>query len=81
MVITKKQWNLLSEIDQKTRRCQKNNLLQFLTFSVLAVVGAGRGPLVDRALQAAKAAGRQIEVFAVEKNPHAFIGYATRHFK
>jgi hypothetical protein len=42
---------------------------------VLAVVGAGRGPLVDRALQAAKNSGRQIEVFAVEKNPHAFIGY------
>jgi type II protein arginine methyltransferase len=44
---------------------------------VLAVVGAGRGPLVDRALQAAKTSNRQIEVFAVEKNPHAFIGYES----
>ena len=42
----------------------------------MAVVGAGRGPLVDRALRAAKNAGRQIEISAVEKNPHAFIGYA-----
>jgi protein arginine N-methyltransferase 5 len=43
--------------------------------SVVAVVGAGRGPLVDRALKAAQSAGRQIEMLAVEKNPHAFIGY------
>jgi type II protein arginine methyltransferase len=43
---------------------------------VVAVVGAGRGPLVDRALRAAESAGRQIDLFAVEKNPHAFIGYA-----
>jgi len=41
---------------------------------VVAVVGAGRGPLVDRALKAAKQANRQIEMMAVEKNPHAFIG-------
>jgi len=39
------------------------------------VVGAGRGPLVDRALKAAQTAGRQIEMSAVEKNPHAFIGW------
>jgi protein arginine N-methyltransferase 5 len=39
------------------------------------VVGAGRGPLVDRALKAAQTAGRQIEISAVEKNPHAFIGW------
>ena len=46
-----------------------------LTFvSVVAVVGAGRGPLVDRALKAAQAAGRQVEMLAVEKNPHAYIG-------
>jgi hypothetical protein len=31
--------------------------------------------LVDRVLKAAESAGRQIELFAVEKNPHAFIGY------
>jgi protein arginine N-methyltransferase 5 len=45
-----------------------------LTCSVVAVVGAGRGPLVDRALKAAHTAGRQVEMYAVEKNPHAFIG-------
>lgn len=40
---------------------------------VLAVVGAGRGPLVTRALQASKATGVEIEAWAVEKNPNAFI--------
>ncbi|KAL8647777.1 MAG: hypothetical protein Q9226_006291 [Calogaya cf. arnoldii] len=40
---------------------------------VVAVVGAGRGPLVTRALQASKAAGVKIELWAVEKNPNAFV--------
>ena len=40
---------------------------------VMAVVGAGRGPLVTRALKAAKAEGVEIELWAVEKNPHAFV--------
>ncbi len=40
---------------------------------VLAVVGAGRGPLVTRALQASEAAGIPIEIYAVEKNPNAYI--------
>lgn len=31
--------------------------------------------MVDRALKAAQNAGRQIEISAVEKNPHAFIGW------
>ena len=35
------------------------------------VLGAGRGPLVDRALRAAREAGIQIKVYAVEKNLHA----------
>jgi len=52
-----------------------------LTFiSVIAVVGAGRGPLVDRALKAAQTAERQVEMLAVEKNPHAYIGYNSRMF-
>ncbi|KAI9834136.1 MAG: methyltransferase protein [Phylliscum demangeonii] len=40
---------------------------------VLAVVGAGRGPLVTRALQASVAAGVPIELWAVEKNPNAYV--------
>lgn len=40
---------------------------------VLMVVGAGRGPLVRRALAAAKAAKRMIKVYAVEKNPNAVV--------
>ncbi|KAL8974193.1 MAG: hypothetical protein Q9197_001567 [Variospora fuerteventurae] len=40
---------------------------------VVAVVGAGRGPLVTRALRASKAAGVKIDLWAVEKNPNAFV--------
>lgn len=41
--------------------------------TVLMVVGAGRGPLVRCALQAAEEAGRQVRVYAVEKNPNAVV--------
>ena len=40
---------------------------------VVAVVGAGRGPLVTRALQASDSTGIPIEMWAVEKNPNAFV--------
>lgn len=40
---------------------------------VLAVVGAGRGPLVTKALQASAAVGVEIELWAVEKNPNAYV--------
>ena len=40
---------------------------------VVAVVGAGRGPLVTRALQASEHTGISIECWAVEKNPNAFV--------
>ncbi|EEH40347.2 arginine N-methyltransferase skb1 [Paracoccidioides lutzii Pb01] len=40
---------------------------------VLAVVGAGRGPLVTRAIRASVEAGVVIEVWAVEKNPNAYV--------
>lgn len=40
---------------------------------VVAVVGAGRGPLVTRALRASVEAGVDIEMWAVEKNPNAFV--------
>ncbi|KAL9259330.1 arginine N-methyltransferase 1.5-like protein [Drosera capensis] len=41
--------------------------------SVLMVVGAGRGPLVRAALQAAEETGRKLRVYAVEKNPNAVV--------
>lgn len=41
--------------------------------TIVAVVGAGRGPLVSRALQAAESARRNIQLFAVEKNPNAYV--------
>lgn len=40
---------------------------------VIAVVGAGRGPLVTRALRASEAAIDNIELWAVEKNPNACV--------
>ena len=40
---------------------------------VVAVVGAGRGPLVMRALQASLSTDVPIEVWAVEKNPNAYV--------
>ncbi|ORZ00647.1 PRMT5 arginine-N-methyltransferase-domain-containing protein [Syncephalastrum racemosum] len=41
--------------------------------SVVMVVGAGRGPLVNCCLRAADRADRKIHVYAVEKNPNAFV--------
>jgi type II protein arginine methyltransferase len=35
------------------------------------VVGAGRGPLVEEALQAANETGRKVKLYAIEKNPNA----------
>ena len=40
---------------------------------VVAVVGAGRGPLVTRALRASEDMAVDIELWAVEKNPNAFV--------
>ncbi|XP_018007880.1 protein arginine N-methyltransferase 5 [Hyalella azteca] len=40
---------------------------------VVMVVGAGRGPLVRRALTAASQADRKIKLYAVEKNPNAVL--------
>jgi protein arginine N-methyltransferase 5 len=41
--------------------------------TVLMVVGAGRGPLVDASIRAAARADRLVRLFAVEKNPNAVI--------
>ncbi|KAH0842850.1 protein methyltransferase RmtC [Fonsecaea pedrosoi] len=47
---------------------------------VVAVVGAGRGPLVTRALQASQDVGVEIDMWALEKNPNAFV-LLERHNK
>ncbi|XP_054276086.1 protein arginine N-methyltransferase 5-like [Macrosteles quadrilineatus] len=47
---------------------QKDSVTQ-----IVMVVGAGRGPLVNAALNAAQRAERKIRVYAVEKNPNAVI--------
>ena len=40
---------------------------------VVAVVGAGRGPLVTRALNASESTGVPIDMWVLEKNPNAFV--------
>lgn len=40
---------------------------------VIAVAGSGRGPLVTRALKAAEFTGVPVDVWAVEKNPNAYV--------
>lgn len=40
---------------------------------VIAVAGSGRGPLVTRALRASQTTGVAVEVWAVEKNPNAYV--------
>lgn len=37
------------------------------------VVGAGRGPIVKAAMNAAKNTGRKIKLIVVEKNPNAIV--------
>ncbi|MBW0491696.1 hypothetical protein O181_031411 [Austropuccinia psidii MF-1] len=45
---------------------------------VIAVCGAGRGPLVQAALRAARRAGRSISVTAIEKNPNSYLTLQER---
>ena len=45
---------------------------------VVTVVGAGRGPLVAAALSAAKTAGVEVRVYAVEKNANAVVTLRNR---
>ncbi|KAK6824709.1 PRMT5 arginine-N-methyltransferase [Apiospora arundinis] len=40
---------------------------------VIAVAGSGRGPLVTRALKASETTGVPVQVWAVEKNPNAYV--------
>jgi len=51
--------------------------LQLTHFSI-AVLGAGRGPLVHRCLLAAQAAQTRVHVYAVEKNVNAMVGLQKR---
>ncbi|KAM9789655.1 protein arginine N-methyltransferase 5 [Neosynchiropus ocellatus] len=48
---------------------------------VLMVLGAGRGPLVNASLRAAKQADRKLKVYAVEKNPNAVITLENWRFE
>lgn len=45
--------------------------------SVIAVVGAGRGPLVSRSLAALEKSGRKAKVYALDKNVSAFTTYVS----
>ncbi|KAJ7739774.1 shk1 kinase-binding protein 1 [Mycena maculata] len=45
---------------------------------ILCVAGAGRGPIVDRSLNAIKRSGRDALVYAVEKNPNAYVTLQDR---
>lgn len=40
---------------------------------IVAVAGAGRGPLVTRVIRAAKSTGMSIQLWAVEKNQNAYV--------
>ena len=42
-------------------------------FSIIMIVGAGRGPLVQAALRAASTTERLVKIYAVEKNPGAVV--------
>ncbi len=45
---------------------------------MLLVLGAGRGPLIDRAIKAAESAGKCVKIYGVEKNKSALIYLAAR---
>ncbi|KAJ1034245.1 hypothetical protein NDA18_001109 [Ustilago nuda] len=46
--------------------------------TLIWVCGAGRGPLVDRCLNAADRAGRAVRIVALEKNPNALVTLQER---
>lgn len=50
-------------------------------FSVIMVVGAGRGPLVRASLTAGEESGRKVRVYAVEKNPNAVVTWVSSYFQ
>lgn len=48
---------------------------------VIAIVGAGRGPLVDCAIRAGTALNQLVDIWAVEKNPSAVLHLVRRRSK
>jgi len=48
---------------------------------VIAVVGSGRGPLVTRALNASHRTGVPVRVYAIEKNPNAYVLLLRRNLE
>ncbi|PKS12192.1 hypothetical protein jhhlp_001491 [Lomentospora prolificans] len=46
---------------------------------VIAVAGSGRGPLVYRALKASEVTGVPVEIWAIEKNPNAYVYLLRRN--
>ena len=46
---------------------------------VVAVAGAGRGPLMQRVLEASDATGVDVDAWALEKNPSAFVHLQKRN--
>uniref|UniRef100_A0A7N8X3Y5 Protein arginine N-methyltransferase 5 n=1 Tax=Mastacembelus armatus TaxID=205130 RepID=A0A7N8X3Y5_9TELE len=48
---------------------------------VVMVLGAGRGPLVNASLRAARQADRKLRVYAVEKNPNAVVTLENWRFE
>jgi len=44
---------------------------------IVTVAGAGRGPLVARSLKAIARSGREAFVYAIEKNPSAYVTYVS----
>jgi protein arginine N-methyltransferase 5 len=68
---------LIDRYDQKQSvlvdfRNAKMRLIWYFS-RIIMVVGAGRGPLVNRALEAADRAKYKVHIYAVEKNPMAII--------
>ncbi|KAI0956054.1 hypothetical protein AcV7_006562 [Taiwanofungus camphoratus] len=46
---------------------------------IICVAGAGRGPLVARCLSAIQRSNRDAFIYAIEKNPNAFVTLQQRH--
>jgi len=62
---------VITAVTEMRRSYQINYM--YIRSSVVMVVGAGRGPLIRAALNAAQKADRKIRIYAVEKNPNAVV--------
>uniref|UniRef100_A0A2K5S1Y9 Protein arginine N-methyltransferase 5 n=1 Tax=Cebus imitator TaxID=2715852 RepID=A0A2K5S1Y9_CEBIM len=67
-------------LDRVPEEQKDTNGLAYLHL-VLMVLGAGRGPLVNASLRAAKQADRRIKLYAVEKNPNAVVTLENWQFE